>query len=83
MYLKYKVTFKSTCMPTHEHAIFVDHTCMAPAVSLALPTSHIQHLLGGPDCASAETALCAVRLLRLTRLIISRVEFHRVELGSS
>ncbi len=49
-------------MPIHEQAIFVDHTCMAPAVSLALPTSHIQHLLGGADCASAETALCAVRL---------------------
>ena len=36
MFLKYKVTFKRTCMPIHEHAIFVDHTCMAPAVSLVL-----------------------------------------------
>lgn len=49
-------------MPIHEQAIFVDYTCMALAVPQALPTSHIQHLLGGSVCGSAGTALRALCL---------------------
>lgn len=77
MFFKYKVTFKITCMPIHEH-FCKPYLHGSSSFSRFANFSYSAFVGRARLCLCWDSVVCSASLLRLTRLIISRVEFHRV-----